>query len=161
MRRGPTTAASLPTKHKPRRRTGTLTLNQSLAAPPVLLQAGTRHSFPKLSSDGSVAELRGDRRGIFVYGLNSSKPVTLRGATNSEYPVRFANGGKSLLVSDTAGHELVLTLVDLANGHRTLWKRIQTEAQDRSGFVATPDLKYYAYSTPLFSSDLYIVDNLR
>jgi hypothetical protein len=25
----------------------------------------------------------------------------------------------------------------------------------------TPDLKYYAYSAPLFSSDLYIVDNLR
>jgi hypothetical protein len=81
---------------------------------------------------------------------------------NAEYPVRFANGGESLLVSEATGHELVLTLVDLANGHRTLWKRIQTDAQDRSLlFVTTPDLKYYAYSSPLFSSDLYIVDNLR
>ena len=60
-----------------------------------------------------------------------------------------------------ASSKLVLTLVGLADGHRTLWKRIQTDAQDRSLFVATPDLKYYAYSAPLFSSDLYIVDNLR
>jgi serine/threonine protein kinase/Tol biopolymer transport system component len=129
--------------------------------PPILLQAGTRHSFPKLFSDGSVAALRGDRGGISLYRLNGSKPTALRGATSSEYPVRFANNGKSLLVSDATGHELVLTLVDLANGHRSLWKRIQTDAQDRSLFVATPDLKYYAYSAPLFSSDLYIVDNLR
>ena len=105
--------------------------------------------------------LRGERRGISVYRFNGSKPVALGGATNSEYPVRFANGGKSFLVSEATGHELVLTVVDLVDGHRTRWKRIQTDAQDRSLFVATPDLKYYAYSTPLFSSDLYIVDNLR
>jgi serine/threonine protein kinase/Tol biopolymer transport system component len=130
--------------------------------PPVLLQAGTRHSFPKLSSNGSVVALRGDRGGVSLYRLDGGKPVPLRGATDSEYPVRFANGAKSLLVSDATGQELVLTLVDLADGHRKLWKRIQTDAQDRTAlFVATPDLKYYAYSAPLFSSDLYIVDNLR
>jgi hypothetical protein len=75
--------------------------------------------------------------------------------------VRFASGGKSLLVSEATSHELVLTLVDLADGRRKLWKRIQTDAFDLSLFVTTPDLKYYAYSAPLFSSDLYIVDNLR
>jgi hypothetical protein len=75
--------------------------------------------------------------------------------------VRFANGGKSFLVSDATDHELVPTLVDLADGHPNALKRIQTDAQDRSLFVATPDRKYYAYSAPLFSSNLYIVDNLR
>lgn len=131
--------------------------------PPVLLQAGTRHSFPKLSSDGTLVALRGDRGGIFLYKLDGSKPVALASTLDSEYPVRFVNGGKSLLVSEATGHhELVLTVVDLANGHRTPWKRFQTDAQDRSLlFVVTPDLKYYAYSSPLFSSDLYIVDNLR
>lgn len=58
-------------------------------------------------------------------------------------------------------YELVLMLVDLANGHRTLWKRIKTDAQEGSLMVTTPDLKYYAYRSPLYSSDLYIVDNLR
>ena len=101
--------------------------------------------------------------GISLYKLDGSKPVALASTLDSEYPVRFVNGGKSLLVSEATGHhELVLTLVDLANGHRTPWKRFQTDAQDRSLlFVVTPDLKYYAYSSPLFSSDLYIVDNLR
>jgi Tol biopolymer transport system component/predicted Ser/Thr protein kinase len=131
--------------------------------PPILLQAGTRHSFPKLSPDGSMAALRGDRGGISIYKLDGSKPLALAGTLESEYPVRFANGGKSLLVSEATGHnELVLTLVDLANGHRTPWKRFQTDAQNRSlPFIVTPDLKYYAYASPLFSSDLYIVDNLH
>jgi hypothetical protein len=115
-----------------------------------LPQSGTRHAFPKLSPDGAVVALRGDRGGISLYGLHSGKPVALRGTANSEYPVRFANGGKPLLVSEATGHEMVLTLVDLANGHRTLWKRIQTAAQDHSLFIATPDLKYYTYSAPLF-----------
>jgi eukaryotic-like serine/threonine-protein kinase len=129
--------------------------------PPVLLQAGTRHSYPKLSPEGSLAALRGDRGGISLYRLDGSKPVAVRGPTNTEYPVRFVSGGKSLLVSEATSHELVLTLVDVADGRRKLWKRIQTDAFDLSLFVTTPDLKYYAYSAPLFSSDLYIVDNLR
>ena len=49
-----------------------------------------------------------------------SKPVALASTLDSEYPVRFVNGGKWLLVSEATGHhELVLTVVDLANtiGH--------------------------------------------
>ncbi len=129
--------------------------------PPVLVRAGARNSYPKLSPDGSMAALRGDRGGISLYRLNGSQPVALQGAGESEYPVRFANGGKSLLVAEANGHELVLTLVDLADGHRTLWKRIETDQSDGSEIVVTPDLKYYAYQAPRYSSVLYIVGNVR
>ncbi len=74
---------------------------------------------------------------------------------------RFAKGGKSLLVGEPTGHELVLTLIDLSSGRREPWKRIPTESRADQLFEATPDLKYYAYPFPRYSSVLYIVENLR
>ena len=64
-------------------------------------------------------------------------------------------------MADATGHELVLTRIDLASGHRELWKRIPTETRSDQFFSATPDLKYYAYAFSRFSSSLYVVDNLR
>jgi hypothetical protein len=129
--------------------------------PPVLIRSGARNSVPTLSPDGGALALRGDRGGISLYRLDGSQPVALQGAEESEYLVRFANGGKSLLVLDASGHELVLTLVDLADGHRTLWKRFETGQSGGSGFVVTPDLKYYAYGASRRSSVLYVVGNVR
>jgi len=96
-----------------------------------------------------------------MYRMNGSPPMALQGAKESEYPIRFANGGKSLLVSEATGHEFVLTLVDLAGGHRTPWKRIETGELDGSTIVVTPDLRYYAFGAPRYSSVLYIVANVR
>ncbi len=128
---------------------------------PVLVQSGARNSYPRLSPDGGMVALRRDRSGIWLYRLNGSQPVALQGAQESEYPIRFANGGKSLLVSATNGHELVVTLVDLADGHRTLWKQLKSEERNQPRIVVTPDLKYYAYQAPRYSSVLYIVANLH
>jgi len=75
--------------------------------------------------------------------------------------MRFASGGKSLLVVEPTGRELLFTLVDVASGRRQLWKRIASEAHADRLFVATPDLKYYAYPFPRYSSVLYTEENLR
>jgi eukaryotic-like serine/threonine-protein kinase len=130
---------------------------------PVLVQAGARDSFPKLSPDGTIVALRKDGGGIDLYHLNGSPPVALQGAEEAEYPVRFANGGKSLLVANANGRELVLTLVDLAGGKRTPWKEFQSQVVQTTSIIAimTPDLKYYAYTFPRHSSVLYLVENLR
>ncbi len=129
----------------------------------VLVQAGARDSFPKISPDGGMVALRKDRGGINLYRLNGSQPAALQGVKDSEYPVRFANGGKSLLVADASGRELVLTLVDVADGKRALWKSFEGQAVQTTSIVAvaTPDLKYYAYSYARHSSILYLVENLH
>jgi hypothetical protein len=88
----------------------------------------------------------------------------MKGVLESEYPVCFPTGGRSLLVGATSGHELVLTLVDLASGHRESWKSVPIEVQtigQQFAFNVTPDLKYYTYSSPRYTSDLFIVDNLH
>lgn len=133
--------------------------------PPKLVKTEGRRSFPELSADGSMLALRKDSGGILLYHLNgeASAPVAVQGAEPSEYPVRFADGGKSLLVTSVNGQELVATLIDLANGHRTMWKRFADKARPGLGalMVVTPDLKYYAYAASNCSADLYVVSNLR
>lgn len=80
-----------------------------------------------------------------------------------EFPVRFVKGGKALLTVGQSGGELVLTVIDLASGRREPWKRISDEYASHANqlFVATPDLKYYAYPFPRYSSVLYTVENLH
>ena len=91
--------------------------------------------------------LREQPGGISLYRADGSQPVAVKGALDSERPIRFANGGRSLLVAEPTGRELVLTLVELASG-RESWKRFTIEASSNEIIVVTPDLEYYAYSFP-------------
>jgi len=130
--------------------------------PPILIQTAIRNSFPKPSPDGELVALRLEHGGgIALYRKDGTQMGLLKGAEGAEYLVRFANGGKSVLLAEATGHELALTLVDLADGHRTPWKRVPTDAATGTNFVVTPDLKYYAYVAPRYSSVLYIVSNAR
>ena len=131
------------------------------SGPPVLLMANVKNSYPALSSDGKLAALRKVEGGIVLVADKGSPPVALKGASDAEYPVVFTQGGKSLLVVEPTGRELVLTLIDVESGRRQPWKRIPSESRADQLFVATPDLKYYAYPFPRYSSVLYTVENLR
>jgi Tol biopolymer transport system component/predicted Ser/Thr protein kinase len=132
--------------------------------PPALVKAGARNVYPILSHDGELLALRGEQGGISLYREGNPQPTALKGALESEAPVRFTTDGKSLLVTAASGGELLLTFVDRAGGHREPWKRVPVEVQVSGhvfGFEVTPDLKYYTYSSPRYASDLYIVDNLH
>jgi eukaryotic-like serine/threonine-protein kinase len=129
--------------------------------PPILLMSNIRDSYPALSPDGKMAALRKEHDGIYLCSTDGGHAVKLKAASDEEFPIRFAEGGKSLLVADPTGRELVLTLIDLASRRRQLWKRLDSESRADQLFVATPDLKYYAYPFPRYSSVLYTVENLR
>jgi Tol biopolymer transport system component/predicted Ser/Thr protein kinase len=130
--------------------------------PPVLLKAKGRNSGPALSPDGATVALHQDGGGIALYPAGGGKPVVVKGATAAEFPVRFMEAGRSLLVIDNSAKELALTVVDLASGRRQLWKRLSLSVQRKGKIIAvTPDLKYYAYYSPRYSSDLYLVENLH
>jgi hypothetical protein len=66
-------------------------------------------------------------------------------------------------VAERTGSDLALTVIDLISGRRTVWKRIADDyaSPNNQLFVATPDLKYYAYPYPRYSSVLYTVENLH
>jgi serine/threonine protein kinase len=69
--------------------------------------------------------------------------------------------GKSVLLAEPTGHEFIVNIVNLADGRRTLWKQLKSESGDASRFVVTPDLKYYAFTVPRYSSVLNIVSGLH
>jgi serine/threonine protein kinase/Tol biopolymer transport system component len=137
---------------------------------PVLVKTDARDSYAVLSPDGDTVALREGRGGVSLYHDrgnenhgNESQPVPVKTASATEFPIRFIKDGKALLVAEQTGDELVLTVIDLANEHREPWKRIPEDYSSRANqlLVATPDLKYYAYPFPRYSSVLYTVENLH
>ena len=130
---------------------------------PALVKTEGRGAYPVLSPTGEVVALREGRGGIVLFPTKAGQAVALKGAAGNEYPIRFVKGGKALLVADQTGGELLLTVIDVASGHREAWKRIQDNYSSRANqlFVATANLKYYAYPYPKYSSVLYTVENLR
>jgi eukaryotic-like serine/threonine-protein kinase len=129
---------------------------------PVILRNQGRNAIPTLSPDGSVIAMSEERGGIFLYRAGSNQPEPVKGALPIEIPIRFANDGHTLLVGAADGKDVALTLIDLATGQRRLWKRLPTpNLPYRKKVAVTPDLKYYAYDVPRYSSNLYVVENLR
>jgi len=129
---------------------------------PHLVSSRGHDSLPTPSPDGTTVALRQEGGGIMLYREGSKQPAELKGALASELPIRFVNGGKSLLVQETRGEVTTLSLIDLANGHRQMWKRLRLMGGGQGKRVATtPDLKYYAYSLQRYASSLYLVENLR
>ena len=130
---------------------------------PVLVKTDARDTYAVPSPSGDTVALREGRGGISLYHENESQPVPVKTASANEYPIRFVKSGKALLVAEQTGDELALTVIDLASGHRETWKRIPDNYSSRANqlFVATPDLKYYAYPFPRYSSVLYTVENLH
>jgi len=108
-----------------------------------------------------MAALHRQDGGIAFYKGDGGEPIPLKGAADSERPVLFTAGDKSLLVIEQTSGERVLTLIDLASGRRQAWKRFTSGQTNGEIFVATPDLKYYSYPFPTYSSVLYTVENLR
>jgi hypothetical protein len=129
--------------------------------PPALVKTKARNANPVLSADGALLALREEHGGIFLF-KEGGQPTALKGTLPNEVPIRLANGGSSLLVAEIGGRAVELTLIDLSNGRRELWKRFPTGALTNGRpVVTTPDLKYYVYESPRYSSDLYLVENLR
>jgi len=129
---------------------------------PILVMKEGRNSYPVLSPDGVMIAVHPEQGGIILYRAGSDQPIPVKETHGAEYPIRFVNGGKSLLVGELMPQEFALDVIDLASGARKPWKRIQSRMRATGlTLVATPDLKYYAYSIQRYTSDLYIVENLH
>jgi Tol biopolymer transport system component len=116
---------------------------------------------PLLSPDGKTLALIERGRGVLLYPAEGGAATLLKNGKDDEIPVRFASGGKSLLVAEPTDSGIVLTLVDLSTGHREEWKRITAADHASCILVATPDLRYYSYPVTGYASVLYTIENLH
>jgi eukaryotic-like serine/threonine-protein kinase len=132
------------------------------SSPPELVAKKGRDAFPVLSPDGGVVAMRDVDKGLILVRLKEHEIVSIKGSQPAEHPVRFFDQGRSLLTAEVTGAGTAITAIDLATGRRTPFRELSARiVTGNQAMVLTPDLKFYAYALPDYSSDLYEVENLK
>ena len=127
------------------------------AARPVTPE-GTRDGW--LSSDGKLVLARGPEGKYSVYPIAGGEPRPVPGLTEADILAQWSADGRSVLVYRRAEIPCRLERVDLASGHRTLFKEFAPA--DRTGLLSmreifvTDDLRSYAYTAYYQVSSLFV-----
>ena len=118
-----------------------------------------------VSRDGSLVAGTGVDHKIYLYPIAGGSPRLVAGIEPEEVPTAWSGDGHSLFVFRVGQVPARVFQVDLATGHRTLWKTIDpVDAAGIStigGLMITPDAKSYVYSYIRTLSDLYLVEGLK
>ncbi len=127
------------------------------AARPVTPE-GTRDGW--LSSDGKLVLARGADGKYSIYPIDGGEPRPVPGLTEADVLAQWSADGRSVLVYRRAEIPCRLERVDLATGHRTLFKEFAPA--DRAGLLSlreifvTDDLRSYAYTGYYQVSSLFV-----
>jgi hypothetical protein len=100
-----------------------------------------------------------------MYPISGGEPKKLNFILNpNEVCLRVFDQGRSVLVRN-ANVPAQVVRVDIATGHRDLWKEIApadlSGVQSILAITFSQDGKTYAYSVSRFISDLYVVGGLH
>jgi len=127
------------------------------AARPVTPE-GTRDGW--LSSDGRLVLAQGPEGKYSLYPIAGGEPRPVPGLTEADVLAQWSADGRSVLAYRRAEIPCRLERVDLATGHRTLFKELAPA--DRAGLLsmreifATDDLRSYAYTAYYQVSSLFV-----
>jgi Tol biopolymer transport system component len=127
------------------------------AARPVTPE-GTRDGWP--SSDGTLVLARGPEGKYFLYPIAGGEPRPVPWLTEADVLAQWSADGRSVLAYRRAEIPYRLERVDLASGHRSLFKELGPA--DRAGLLSmrgifvTDDLRSYAYTTYYQVSSLFV-----
>ena len=119
---------------------------------------GTRDGW--LSADGMLVLARGAEGRYFVYPIAGGEPQPVPGLTEGDVLAQWSADGRSMLVYRRAEIPCRLERIDLATGHRTLFKDFAPA--DRTGLLSmremlvTDDLRSYAYTAYYQVSSLFV-----
>jgi Tol biopolymer transport system component len=118
-----------------------------------------------ISPDGSRIAAGPPGGKYSLYPIDGTAATSIPGFNEGEVPIVFTADGKAMLVYEFLQPTAKLSLLDLNNGKRQLWKEVHPP--DPSGVrqglvvVATPDLQSYAYGVSRYLMDLYVAEGLR
>ena len=127
------------------------------AARPVTPE-GTRDGW--LSANGKLVLARGPDGKYSVYPISGGEPRPVPGLTEADVLAQWSADGRAVLVYRRAEIPCHLERVDLASGHRTLFKEFAPA--DRNGLLSmreifvTDDLRSFAYTAYYQVSSLFI-----
>jgi eukaryotic-like serine/threonine-protein kinase len=124
---------------------------------------GTRDG--RLSADGTLVLARGAEGKYFIYPIAGGEPRPVPGLADTDALAQWSADGRSVLVYRRAEIPCRLERVDLATGHRTLFREFAPA--DRTGLLSmremfvTDDLRSYAYTAYYQVSSLFISEGGR
>ncbi|MGA8273877.1 MAG: protein kinase [Candidatus Sulfotelmatobacter sp.] len=118
-----------------------------------------------ISPDGKFLAAVDAKRQRWLYPIAGGDPQKISITLNpAERVMGFFPDGKSLCVRTTTV-PVQVSRIDIATGHRELWKEIAPA--DPAGVQSIPSMRFsadgksYAYSVGRILSDLYVVDGLK
>ena len=124
---------------------------------------GTTDGFP--SPDGATILVRGLGGALMLYPTAGGAPRTVPNALEDEWVVQWSADGRSVLVVQAAEMPARIERLDLATGARTPVRALGPDrlagALQIGNVAMTPDEKYYAYSTRVMISRLFLVEGAR
>jgi eukaryotic-like serine/threonine-protein kinase len=120
-----------------------------------------------VSPDEKLLAGIGSGGGYVLRPVDGGETRPIRGALPTDDLIQWSADGRFLYMRAPGDSTLDFFSVNLANGRRELWKRI--DAGDPVGLIGiqpgavymTPDGKSYAYSYWKTLTELYLVDNLK
>jgi Tol biopolymer transport system component len=118
-----------------------------------------------ITPDGKFLLAIDRKRQRWLYPISGGEPQKFDITLNpNERIMGFFSDGKAVRVR-TGAVPVEITRIDIATGHRELWKEIAPA--DPAGVQSIPSLRFsadgksYAYSVGRILSDLYVVDGLK
>ncbi len=133
--------------------------------PRALTPEGYRSFRWTVSADGRSVVATGPDGRFYLYPLEGGEPTALVGLSGLDIPIRWTADGRSLYVYRRGELPARVYQVDVATGHKQLWKELMPV--DSAGVVdivsvcPTPDGRSYAYSYARILSNLYVVEGLK
>jgi len=127
-------------------------------APRPVTPEGTRDGW--LSSDGKLVLARGPEGKYSIYPIAGGEPWPVPGLTETDVIAQWSADGRSVLVYRRAEIPCRLERLELATGHRTLFKEFAPT--DRAGLLSmreifiTDDLRSYAYTAYYQVASLFV-----
>jgi eukaryotic-like serine/threonine-protein kinase len=126
---------------------------------------GVNGSLIAISPDGKQVALVGldQKPALLTVDSGEVRPVPALDA--GEAPIAWTSDGRSLFVYRLGEVPATVNRLDLATGHKTLWKQLVppdvSGVTDISSILITPDGNNYVYEYGRTLSDLYLVNDLK
>ena len=136
------------------------------AKPRAITPEGTNALAFGVSPDGKVVAAVGPDGKGYLYPVSSGDPQPIPGFRVGEEPIAWTPDGRSLYVDQPGELPASVYRLDVATGHRTLWKQFMPTDPAGVEFIGPVVLplnnaEVYVYGVRQLLSDLYLVDGLN